>query len=206
MKTLIINNTEPADRDFNIPLFKTIEACTEITIVDYQALTSDHINTSLIGGVVLSGVPIFYSAEVIGERAKRLGWLKSAAVPVLGICLGHQSMGVAFGSELFVGYEEERAPITISLTPQGESDFLLNGFSDEINVKSLHTCSISVPDNFNLLASSPTCANQIMKHASLPLYGIQFHPELSQTGADLIKNFVEIAKQPLNVAPELFVA
>jgi GMP synthase-like glutamine amidotransferase len=90
MKILIINNTEPTDNNFNIPLFKSIARFAEIDIIGYQTLSSHYIDQGLINGVVLSGVPLYYPAEVITDRAARLGWLKNSTVPVLGICLGHQ--------------------------------------------------------------------------------------------------------------------
>jgi GMP synthase (glutamine-hydrolysing) len=207
MKILIINNTEPTDNNFNIPLFKSIARFAEIDIIGYQTLSSHYIDQGLINGVVLSGVPLYYPAEVITDRAARLGWLKNSTVPVLGICLGHQSIAKAFGASIRQGLEAEAGPISIRISPAGLIDPLLAHIPDpNFEASAIHSCSTTLPENFVRLASSDACQNQIIKHLSKPLYGVQFHPELSQTGIALIKNFIEIAKQPLNVEPGLLVA
>ncbi|MBW6535614.1 MAG: hypothetical protein K0B11_11435 [Mariniphaga sp.] len=54
----------------------------------------------------------------------------------------------------------------------------------------MHNDSISIPPDFELLATSKTCHNQIMKHRNKPLYTCQFHPEYHKH--KLIQNFLNI--------------
>lgn len=54
-----------------------------------------------------------------------------------------------------------------------------------------HCETISIPANFKLIASSDACVNEAMEHTELPLFGIQFHPEVSGNhGRIVIENFV----------------
>ncbi len=114
-------------------------------------------------------------------------------LPILGICLGHQCIGEAFGGkvihakELFHGKSSE-----IKL----KQDKLFEGIEIPLKVARYHSLvveKISLPDCFNILSQTEEEEIMAMKHKDYEIYGLQFHPEsvLTENGKQLIKNFIE---------------
>lgn len=123
-------------------------------------------------------------------------------VPTLGVCLGHQCMGLAFGPLQIIGL----APIvmhgkTSEVYHTGTSIF--RDIPSPFTVARYHSLIVqSLPDDFDLLAwtsvtqtLTPSHAQTIMamRHISLPLIGVQFHPEsfMTEYGATLMQNFLQ---------------
>lgn len=79
-------------------MLSKITAC---EMKNYHAVSEATIHSDEFNGVVLSGVPVNYSFDTIDERAEHFKWLRTTSLPVLGICLGHQSMGEVFGASVF---------------------------------------------------------------------------------------------------------
>ncbi len=159
---------------------------------NYHAVSEATIHSDEFSGVILSGVPTNYSFDTIDKRAQHFGWLRLASLPVLGICLGHQSMGRVFGALVLQHEEAEHELVDLKIASD-RSDPIFDGIETELfEVMALHRGSITWPDEFKLLASSKKCKNQIMKHKTKPLYGFQFHPEQSSIGNLLLTNFAAI--------------
>ncbi len=111
-------------------------------------------------------------------------------IPVLGICYGMQLVSQALGGmvENCPSREFGRARLEI-----GQMEKLFAGFPHEIDVWMSHGDQVtSVPAGFETLASTQTCPYAAVKHPTLPIYCIQFHPEVSHTslGGTLIHNFL----------------
>jgi GMP synthase (glutamine-hydrolysing) len=206
MKLLIVDNAEKADKglNFNFPLIETVSKAAEYEVAHYEEVDENYVSMRKYGGIILSGVPIFYPVEVIDERATRLEWFKYISIPGLGICLGHQSIGRVFGASIIENLEAEAGPVSLQKQPLGAVDPLLANINNLAEVEALHRCSITLPGNFVQIASSPACKNQVMRHENMPLYGMQSHPERSLIGVSLLRNFVQIAhdhqKQPGSLA------
>ena len=191
-KILIIDNAEFEDGDYNQPLLEAVSRITDCEMKNYRDVDEAIINSGQFGGLILSGVPTHYSFGSIDERAQHFAWLRTTSLPVLGICLGHQSMGVIFGSSVLQGTEAEHESTQLQIP---EDDLIFNYIDGtKFDVIALHRGSITLPIDFKLLASSSTCQNQVMKHKNKLLYGFQFHPEQSSIGDVLLRNFVEITK------------
>ena len=114
-------------------------------------------------------------------------------VPILGVCLGHQSIGQAFGGKII-----HAQTIMHGKTSQifHENTGVFNGIKSPFTATRYHSLVIdkkSLPDCFDITAW--TDDNEIMgiKHKDLPIEGVQFHPEsiLSEYGHDLLKNFLD---------------
>lgn len=193
MKLLIIDNAEPEDAAFNQPLVTALSALVDATTVSHRQVTNDGQLLNAYNAVVLTGVPLHYSFETIAERSKRLGWLYTKNIPTLAVCLGHQSVGLAFGAYIIHEVEAENGPCTLHRVERPH-DAIFHNLADSFDVEALHRGSISLPESFQLLASSATCKNQLMRHKTKPIYGMQFHPESSETGKTLLANFVDIAR------------
>lgn len=123
--------------------------------------------------------------------------LHSARIPILGVCLGHQCLGIASGSRRSIAH----APIifhgkTSLIRHTGDSIFA--GLPSPLRVGRYHSLVLSsLPKNFELLAwsGSKKTPEVIMaiRHECLPVFGVQFHPEsfLTQSGDRLMKNFLQ---------------
>jgi para-aminobenzoate synthetase component II len=118
--------------------------------------------------------------------------------PLLGVCLGHQAIAEAMGA--VVTHAEELMHGKTSLIDHDGSAFY-DGVPDPFTATRYHSLAIvdsTVPDD--LVVTSRTAGGVIMgvKHASLPIYGVQFHPEsvLTEGGYRMIGNWLAVAGLP----------
>lgn len=122
-------------------------------------------------------------------------YARSTDSPFLGICLSHQLLALALGGRVEASKTPEYGGVVIRVL---DHDELFNGLPDEIRVWESHNDEVvEMPPGFRLLATSPTCRIQAMKHEGRPLYGVQFHPEVSHTqyGREILANFLEICRR-----------
>ena len=114
------------------------------------------------------------------------------AVPLLGVCLGHQALGEAFGARVVRG----RAPVHGKVTEIHHGGAgLFAGCPTPMRTARYHSLVVdrqSLPDVFRVDAESDDGVVMAISHRQLPLYGIQFHPESYGTigGDRLIANFL----------------
>ena len=118
-----------------------------------------------------------------------------ARLPLFGVCLGHQSLGQAFGGTVL------RAPQvmhgkTSPMTHDGTGVF--SGLPSPFNATRYHSLIVAeadLPDCLVVNARSPDGLIMGMRHRELPLHGVQFHPESIATehGHALIANFLRLA-------------
>lgn len=137
--------------------------------------------------IVLSGGP----SSVYEENAPKCDpRIFTMGIPILGICYGMQLATQALGGavESCPSREFGRSRLQI-----GSMEKLFAGFPHEIDVWMSHGDQVrSLPEGFELLASTSTCPFAAVKHSSKAIYGLQFHPEVSHTslGGTLIHNFL----------------
>ena len=117
----------------------------------------------------------------------------SGQVPILGVCLGHQAIGQAFGAEIVRG--EPVHGKTAKILHDGEGVY--RGVQQGFEATRYHSLVIepeSLPEY--LLVTSRTEDGTIMgvRHRDFPVEGVQFHPEsvLTRSGHELLKNFLEV--------------
>lgn len=116
-----------------------------------------------------------------------------ADLPILGVCLGHQSIGAAEGSEIVTAQEIRHGKIN---QIRHENGPLFEGLPETYNVVRYHSLAIQ-PDELpdTLIADAFTEDGEIMavRHKDRPVFGVQFHPEsiLTEHGHALLKNFLK---------------
>jgi GMP synthase (glutamine-hydrolysing) len=140
-------------------------------------------------GLVFSGGPTM-------DRAGNGASLIKIDLPILGICLGHQLMALAYGGEIRTGKYGGFARVDVEVV---DEDDILRGMAPLTKVWASHQDEVSkLPPDFKLLARSNICEIEAMRHIKKPLYGVQWHPEVSHTekGIDLLKNFLEVCARP----------
>lgn len=117
-----------------------------------------------------------------------------ADLPILGVCLGHQSIGAAEGGEIITAQEIRHGKLS---QIRHENGPLFEGLPDRYNVVRYHSLAITpqdLPDT--LIADAFTEDGEIMavRHKTRPVYGVQFHPEsiLTEHGHALLRNFLNL--------------
>ena len=115
-------------------------------------------------------------------------------VPLLGVCLGHQCIGEAFGGRVESAGEIMHGKVsTISHDGRGVFAGLPEPF-EAIRYHSLAIAPDSVPDELEVTARAESGVIMGVRHRSLAVEGVQFHPEsiMTTTGHDLLRNFLAI--------------
>jgi anthranilate synthase component 2 len=118
-------------------------------------------------------------------------------VPILGVCLGHQSIGQVFGGRIVHAREIMHGKTSMIYH---KNTGVFRGLQNPFEATRYHSLVIeknSVPDCLEVIAWTQTAAGEIdeimgVRHKTLPIEGVQFHPEsiLTQHGHDLLRNFL----------------
>lgn len=133
-------------------------------------------------------------AGVSCEAIKRF----AAEVPIMGVCLGHQSIGYAYGAEI-VRAKRLMHGKTDQIEHDGRGIFA--GLENPFQATRYHSLIIkpdTLGDDFEVSAwcDAPDGGREIMgvRHRQYPLVGVQFHPEsfLTHCGSDLLRNFLDL--------------
>ncbi len=144
-------------------------------------------------GIVLSPGPC--TPNEAGICLDLIAAAAKAQVPLLGVCLGHQAIGQAFGGNVV------RAPVpmhgklsTVANTGKGVFEDVPSPFS-ATRYHSLIVARDSLPDCLEVTASLTDGMIMGMQHKTLPIHGVQFHPEsiASQHGHKMLENFLKIS-------------
>lgn len=158
-------------------------------------------------GVILSGSP--YS--VYDEGSPRVPCsVFELNVPIFGICYGLQEISRFFGGQVIPCDHKEygKAIIDVSTITDGSND-LFNGLDAQLQVWMSHGDRLdSLPENFQILATTTSAPYAAISHKTKPIYGVQFHPEVthSTTGKQIIEKFIiNICKCNPNWTMETFI-
>ena len=115
------------------------------------------------------------------------------SIPILGICLGHQAIGISYGSQIINSNQIVHGKTSMI---KHSGDRLFEGLNNPFEATRYHSLIIDkegFPDDLDVIAESD---NMIMglKHKTRPMYGVQFHPESIKTenGLKIIENFLKI--------------
>ncbi len=164
----------------------------DVEVARNDQLTTEDVLARLdeIDGIVISPGPCTpneagISVDLIARAA--------GITPILGVCLGHQSIGAAFGAHVV------HAPClmhgkTSMISHNGEG--LYEGLPNPFVATRYHSLIVeesSIPEDFEITAHSEDGVVMGLRHRSLPVEGVQFHPEsiLTAAGPALLANFLQ---------------
>ena len=127
----------------------------------------------------------------------------AAKKPILGVCLGHQAIGEAFGASLenlSVVYHGIPTPVLRT----DDQDPIFKDFPETFQAGRYHSWVVKrtgLPDCLEVLAEAEDGLIMALRHRDFPVWGVQFHPEsvLTPLGKQMIQNFLEAAIQVLNL-------
>jgi len=171
------------------PLCDALNRFTVCRVVPYAKIQSDYQIGGDISSVVISGSEARISKPE--DKAKFEGvtqLIQSCKVPLLGICFGHQLLCSAFGAKtgtLAQPVIDRFEQVTVIQTGdifsrfrKGQTAPLAEYHNDYVLKDSLDSAG------FNLLADSPSCEVEAVKHKSKLFFGVQFHPERITIGSE----------------------
>lgn len=132
------------------------------------------------------------SAGICVDLIRRAG----ADIPIFGVCLGHQSIGEAFGGKIVRADAIMHGKVSkVSHSNSG----IFAGIPDGFKATRYHSLTIapdSMPDCLDVTARTEDGTVMGVSHKELPIHGVQFHPESirSEHGKTLMANFLQLAK------------
>jgi anthranilate synthase component II len=167
----------------------------EVVVRRNDAISVDEIDDLAPAAIVLSPGPCTpKEAGVTVDTIRRWG----SSIPILGVCLGHQAIGEAYGGEV-VRAERVMHGKTSQVCHDGTGIFA--GLPSPMEVMRYHSLIVdraSIPESLEITAVSQDDPSEVhaVKHREHPVYGVQFHPESVMTpqGKALLSNFLELSR------------
>lgn len=158
----------------------------EISVADIATLRPDRI---VVSPGPCSPEEAGISVAAIKEYAGK--------IPLLGVCLGHQSIGAAFGGRVVRSVSLMHGKIS-PIHHDGRE--LFTGLPNPFNATRYHSLVVeraSLPDCLEVTAWVENGEIMGLRHKALPVWGVQFHPEsiLTEGGMELLDNFIKLSKQ-----------
>jgi para-aminobenzoate synthetase component 2 len=161
----------------------TISRNDELTVDEVEALAPERI-------LISPGPCTPHEAGISIDLIRRF----AGKVPILGVCLGHQAIGAAFGGNVV------RAPqLMHGKTSEVEHDgkTIFSGLASPMTATRYHSLIVAeegLPEELEISARTADGTIMGLRHKKFPVEGVQFHPEsvLTEDGKSLIKNFLEL--------------
>ena len=179
---------------YNLYQFISVEDL-DVRLVRNDRITPEEVLDMKPDAIVISPGPGKPSgAGICIELIRKL----KEEVPILGICLGHQAIGEAFGAK--VTHAARLMHGKTSILEVAADDAMFNGIERPIQVARYHSLSVleqTLPDELEVTARSREGEIMAMRHRKYPIFGLQFHPESVMTpdGAAMIHNFLSVVRK-----------
>lgn len=165
----------------------------DILVRRSDELTLDDIQAMQPQGIILSPGPKRpWDAQLCVDTVRRFG----GKVPLLGVCLGHQVLGHCAGAVVEKGVRPMHGKVT---RVHHNGTGLFAGLPREFNVTRYHSLVVrqdTLPEDYQVDCVAEDGAVMGLSHRTLPLFGVQFHPEavLTEYGHELLENFCRMAE------------
>lgn len=188
---LLIDNYD----SFSYNLFQLVGSLNpDIKVIRNDAFSVNEIENMEPEAIILSpgpGRP--EDAGVCIDVVKELG----AKIPILGVCLGHQSICMAYGGT--ISYAKELMHGKQSDTRLDNSCYLFDNLPDIIPVARYHSLALiedTLPECLTITARTTDGEVMAVMHKEYPVYGLQFHPEsiLTPDGKTILRNFISMER------------
>ena len=168
----------------------------DVTVRRNDTLTAAEAIAMNPAGIVLSPGPC--TPNEAGICLDLVAAAANAEIPLMGVCLGHQSIGQAFGGKV-VRAEQIVHGKTDTMLSDGRG--LFAGLPPKLTATRYHSLVVdrdSLPNTLEVTAWLEDGTIMGLSHHTLPIHGVQFHPEsiASEHGHALLKNFLDIVKVP----------
>lgn len=192
MKILVLDNYD----SFTYNLVQYIQ---EILGHSVEVIRNDAISLEAVGAydvIVLSPGPgIPSEAGIMPAILQRY----SATKTILGVCLGHQAIGEAFGGEIY-NLDEVLHGIESPMYVTDREEFIFDDVPDEFIAGRYHSWVVrkeNLPDCLEVTAVDTDGIIMAMRHKEYDVHGVQFHPEsiMTEHGMLMLKNFLAHCKQ-----------
>ena len=166
--------------------------CGDVRVVRNDRITPEEIERLRPDQLVLSPGPGFpKDAGVCVGAVRRL----AGKIPILGVCLGHQSIGESFGGRVVHAKKlmhGKTSPIRLDTGCP-----LFRGLPEEITAMRYHSLVVerdTLPACLRVTAAGEDGQIMALAHREYPVYGVQFHPEsfMTEHGPEIIRNFLRI--------------
>lgn len=145
-----------------------------------------------IGAIIFSGGPRSITKDDLEFADEILRKATEKGIPVLGICYGHQLLAAVLGGEVERGSGEEYGSTEVEVLAE---DPLFLGIPKKLKVWMSHSDSVTIlPKEATVLAKTEGKVIAAFRHNKLPIYGLQFHPEVKHTewGKYILQNFLSL--------------
>ena len=191
MKLLMIDNYDSFTYNI-VQYFGELGA--EVTVVRNDEITLDEVIALVaekgIERIVISPGPS--SPKEAGISVAAIEYF-AGKLPVLGVCLGHQSIGAAFGGDIIRAGQQMHGKTSVITTDQKG---VFADLPQQFTVNRYHSLVIdkaTLPDCLEITATSEDGEIQGVRHKTLAVEGVQFHPEsiLTEHGHAMLQNFLE---------------
>jgi anthranilate synthase/aminodeoxychorismate synthase-like glutamine amidotransferase len=166
----------------------------DVEVVRNDVDTAEGLLARAPAGLVISPGPGDPSEAGVSESAVRV--FGRAGVPVLGVCLGHQAIGAVYGGRIV----RARALMHGKTSPiEHDGRGVFRGLPSPFQATRYHSLVIepaSFPAELEIAARAPDGEIMGVRHRSLPVHGVQFHPEsiLTPEGKPLLANFMALCE------------
>jgi len=164
----------------------------EFTVRRNDAITVDEALAMEPAGIVISPGPC--DPDRAGICLDLVRAAADAGTPLLGVCLGHQTVGQAFGGRVVRAPECMHGKLS---QIRHHGDGLFRDIPSPVTATRYHSLILerdSLPDCFEITAETGDGIVMGIRHREMPLYGVQFHPEsiASEHGHELLDNFLAV--------------
>ena len=175
-----------------VQYFKELDE--DIVVKRNDEITIDDIKTLNPEIIVLSPGPCSPTeAGICIEAVENF----KGVIPILGICLGHQTIGQVFGSKIVKAIEPVHGKVH-SITHDGKGVF--TNIKNPLNVTRYHSLVVdreTLSDELEITAQTKEGEIMGLRHKKYMIEGVQFHPEavLTECGHELLRNFITLARE-----------
>ena len=166
----------------------------EADIYRNDGITVDQIIELKPKGIIISPGPCGpESAGISIDLVKAIA--KHGKIPLLGVCLGHQAIGAAFGSKIISAPEIMHGKV--DMVYHSQKHMIFKNLSSPFAATRYHSLCVdpkTLPSSLAAIAKSGDDTIMAIMHRELPIFGLQFHPESIKTtcGKQILNNFLRI--------------